>query len=164
MSNVLTMADTKSQYLVLTDYGHAKEIGSPESRERTTYEYESPEISALMSQYSRKDYEIYRYYHEDEHDSFARQIFKNTPEQIENHHMDTVDPADDCWALGIVLFKILHQNVSPTLADLPKIKANPLLNGLLSIKRSERIDIATALQFCENKISALAPLATPSPI
>ena len=160
--NVLLMEDKKPGYLALTDYGHAKEIGAPESQARGCYEYESPEISAWMYQFNYTDKKNYAYYHEQPNPSFAKQIFHNQPHLIESHSMHTVYPAEDCWAMGVVLFKILYNNASPTLADLPKIQANPLLNGLLSIKRSERIDISTALQRCDDKMLQLKALATPS--
>ena len=163
-SNVILMNHKNEAYLAAADFGNARKTGSPENSRRTTYDYESPEISAWISKTVPRDHEHYKYYHvRDTQDSLARAIFKKLPDNIDLTHIQKVDPADDMWALGINVFRILHDNAKPTLQDFDKINADPLLKGLLAIKRSERINIGQALKICNETIIALKALQKPKP-
>lgn len=150
--NVLVMPSENGYYLVLSDYGTVRKIGDIEHNALTSYYYESPQISQWASTLKRTDKEIFQYYHVDEDDSLARSIWFRDPDQIETDNLSTIHPGDDLWSIGIILFKLLHKNNLPEYNDLEKIKSDPLLNGLLAIKRSDRLTSEQALQLCDSEI------------
>ncbi|MCS5707512.1 protein kinase [Candidatus Berkiella cookevillensis] len=153
LPNVFIYRDERGYYAKIADFGISYDPQSPLHKPSlASGGYESPEI-VLANE--APDAAYHGYYHESafiaQH-SYGYKINRNNmnraPTSAEALNFREPHPANDMWALGILLFELNHGHL-PRLGysqDELKIQNDPLLRGLLAIKREDRISCVDAIK------------------
>ena len=150
--NILIYKDDKGYYAKVADFGISTDPSSAvEKPALATSTYESPEIQ-LAYEDPASDYHTYFHSPYAKMNSLAYNILIATsgrnPYSEEAKNFRKAHTANDMWAAGILIFKLVYghfpkYNVSE---DQNKINTNPLLKALLNPNRDKRINIQQAIQ------------------
>lgn len=152
-NNILLYLDRNGFSAKLADFGISYDSRDPYAGyiyACSSITYESPEISLA---YEASDSPYHNSFHRNSlrDESLGYHINMHNPNRDPNSKQAkkyrSPDPANDMWALGIVFFQ-LEYGYTPTFSkkDLAKIKADPLLNGLLQVNRENRFTVHQALE------------------
>lgn len=151
-ANILVFSVNENiERVALSDFGSASRYYGGKHIALATYGFESPEISAIHF-YGRED-RGYRhsYFHQRSQSSHGRGVFKKNwlfykkqiqfqPKQVVSAH-----PANDMWALGIILAQLYFRDGVPTSKIIASMPPNLLIEGLLEPNRERRLTATQAL-------------------
>lgn len=162
LDNILFYEHPKA-HVKLADFGFSAKKDDIFKEAHGSYLYQSPEIAYT---YSDPQNSWYHYYHtqDDDHYNefgtrslgthFCREYARLFPpslrsheNQSQRHWLGHPHPANDMWAIGIMVFEIRHKRFpEPTMNDRKLIKEDPLLKGLLHPNRKKRFTVDRALK------------------
>lgn len=155
LENTLVIKKNNRWLVSLCDFGDTVEEGDFVCPKASSI-YQSPEVA---STYFNTNALMHDYYFSQEglqslgNSIFCERVSKEGREYLLSFlTKQSPDPANDMWALGIVIFAIQYEKL-PTIQDLDFIQNHPLLGGLLAESREKRMNINAALQ-CFNDMLA----------
>lgn len=153
LPNIFIYQDEEGYYAKVADFGISYNPNLPTKKPSlASGGYESPEI---MSANESPDASYHKYFYNDafiQMHSYAYQFHMSrtnrNPDSPESLEFRNPHPANDMWAVGIVLFE-LQYGAMPRFGfsiDEQRIERNPLLKGLLNPNRADRLNIQQALE------------------
>lgn len=146
-ANVLVWGNAQSGYrLKLTDYGISEKQNDQNEYALAALGCHSPEIRMYHHAHQSPFHTFY-----EKENGFAEQMI-NEADWAHCEQYKAPHKANDMWALGIMIYVLLHGK-EPTLPSAqPHIESNPLLQNLLT-SRAQRADIHQVLALFEAMIS-----------
>lgn len=130
----------------ITDFGTVKAADDLNKEALATNGYQSPEIAYY---YSEPTSSQYNYYHDPKYGPYlADQIakYRHPYQGTDRSTLQAPNKANDMWAIGIMIYEILHDEKPQFPYDWATIQNNPLLKGLLEPRRENRINIDKAIE------------------
>jgi len=148
--NILFIKNKQNEYrLKITDYGLSRKQYDPCEQALASAGYHSPEI-ALIHANTKSEY--YNYFSSKDAKNSLGAWHANVMQPIRGLAAATPNKANDMWALGIVIYKILYGRAPLCSQRNSNIQNNPLLKGLLTANRKERINIDAAIEIHDQNI------------
>lgn len=138
--NILVIEPTPGHYrLKLTDFGQSTSHRDLKESASATYGYQSPEIACYHASHQSSYYDYFNNYLAK--NALGYQIYSKNSAEMNRNRVQYKDPhiSNDLWAQGIVSYEILYGK-KPSISDLPKIQAHPLLSRLLNTDRYQRFE------------------------
>ena len=148
--NILFVRNEENKYrLKITDYGLSRKQYAPTEQALASAGYHSPEIALI---HSNAKSEYYKYFSSNDAKNSLGAWHARTMQPIRGSALQTPNNANDMWALGIVIYKILYGRAPLCSQRNSNIQNNPLLKGLLTANRKERINIDAAIEIHNHNI------------
>lgn len=156
LPNIFIYQDQNGYYAKIADFGISYDSNSPLKKPSLgSSGYESPEIILANE---APDAMYHEYYHRSVYTALNSYGFRinranssRTPRSEEAISFREPHPANDMWAIGILLFELNYGHLPKHgySQDESKIQTNPLLRSLLKAKREERITCVEAITIAE---------------
>jgi len=150
--NLLVFQDELGQYYIkIIDFGLSNKA-TDTIMPACTPIYQSPEMAWLYSNPADDEHRFYNFIH-----SLGKYHQQQQPKPM--HIPNKLHPANDMYALGIILWQLRNNRFMPPfdLNSLKKldqeIQSDPLLKGLLEPDREKRFDINQAIAVLEQLMS-----------
>ncbi len=149
LPNIFVYKDEEGYFAKVGDFGLGQDAQAPREKPAlASGGYESPEI--LLAN-EALDTKFHEYYHNNpwfKSNSYAYQKHEEdtqrNPDSSEAIEYRKPNPANDMWAVGIVLYSVHHgKEIMPT--DAGVSAAPPFIQGLLQAKRENRLTASQAL-------------------
>ena len=142
LKNILVFSDGLDYRVELADFGFSLKESVVNFNHQlgalATLQYESPEIALC---YQNPHSTQHHYFYNKSVSSYGRDLASQV---AENPEYGVPHPANDMFALGIVLYQLYHQGKFPDAKKV--IEPDWVLSGLLSIKREDRWTADQALK------------------